>query len=79
MKSYKAITKDSIVTDVRNVEVEESDVKTTSNTTTLTHIDAQIAELQSKIDSLLVFRVSIHTAAKSVKLKVEKEEVKKDV
>lgn len=77
MKSYKAMTKDDVVTDVKNVEVEET--KPNTSTTTLTHIDAQIAELQSKIDSLLVFRVSIHTAAKSVKLKVEKEEVKKDV
>ncbi|MGP8323471.1 MAG: hypothetical protein ACT6FG_05715 [Methanosarcinaceae archaeon] len=79
MKSYKTITKDSIVTDVRNVEVVESDVKTTSNTTTLTHVDAQISELQAKINKLNVFRSSIHAAAKTVKLKVEKEEVKKHV
>lgn len=75
MKSYSSVTKDDVVTDIRNVEVEESIVVTTSTVTTLAHIDARRQVLRDELSELDDLRKIITVAAGSVKLKEKVEEV----
>lgn len=78
MSTYKVITKDDEVTDIDDVQVEETNTVEKKNTTTLNFIqrhivngEAQIADIQKDIDEYEAKKVLVTAEAQKVTLKTE--------